>query len=134
MAHVTVQARISPELKEEVDAILFAIGLSTAEAIRLFLQQTVNSGGLPFQPTAKHANADMLDSMLELENGGGMVFESTEDLFTDWKSQLAPLEIRQSTRFRREIKWLARQGVNLADMEGVVSILAAQEPLDVKSR
>jgi DNA-damage-inducible protein J len=86
MPNVTVQARISPELKDEVDATLSAIGLSTAEAIRLFLQQTVNSGGLPFQPTAKRPNDDTLEAMLELENGGGTVFESTDDLFADWKS------------------------------------------------
>ncbi len=86
MANVTVQARISPELKEEVDATLSAIGLSTAEAIRLFLQQTVNSGGLPFQPTATRPNRGTLEAMLELENGGGTVFESTDDLFADWKS------------------------------------------------
>lgn len=86
MANVTVQARISPELKEEVDATLSAIGLSTAEAIRLFLQQTVNSGGLPFQPTAKRPNADTLEAMIELEDGGGTVFESVDDLFADWKS------------------------------------------------
>lgn len=83
MANVTVQARINPELKEAADATLAAIGLSIAEAIRLFLQQTVNSGGLPFQPAAKRPNADTLEAMLELESGGGTRFESTEDLFAD---------------------------------------------------
>jgi len=86
MANATVQARISPELKEQAELVLAEIGLSTADAIRVFLQQTVNSGGLPFQPTAKRPNAETLDAMLELENGGGQVFESTEDLFADWKA------------------------------------------------
>lgn len=86
MANVTVQARISPELKEQADATLAAIGISTAEGIRLFLQQTVNSGGLPFKPTAKRPNAETLEAMLELENGGGTVFESADDLFADWQS------------------------------------------------
>ncbi|MBK8431142.1 MAG: type II toxin-antitoxin system RelB/DinJ family antitoxin [Chloroflexi bacterium] len=49
----TVQARISPELKEEAEAIFASMGMTTAEAIRIFLQQTVNMGGLPFQPMAK---------------------------------------------------------------------------------
>ena len=43
MPNVTVKARISPELKEQAKAILSEIGLSTADAIRVFLQQTVNS-------------------------------------------------------------------------------------------
>jgi len=86
MANITMQARISPELKQQAEAILAAIGLSTADAIRLFLQQTVNSGGLPFQPSAKRPNAETLAAMLELEKGGGQTFASTEELFADWKS------------------------------------------------
>ena len=86
MANVTVQARISPELKKEAEAILAEIGLTTADAIRVFLQQTVNSGGLPFRPTAKRPNAETLEAMLELENGGGQTFDSTDALFADWRS------------------------------------------------
>ena len=86
MANITVQARISPELKEQSEAILAAMGLSTADAIRLFLQQTVNSGGLPFQPTPKRPNIETMEAMMELKHGGGQVFESTEDLFTDWRN------------------------------------------------
>ncbi|MBP7964222.1 MAG: type II toxin-antitoxin system RelB/DinJ family antitoxin [Caldilineaceae bacterium] len=86
MPNVTVQARITPELKNEADAILGAIGLTTAEAIRVFLQQIVNSGGLPFQPTAKRPNTETLEAMLELENGGGQMFDSVEALFADWRT------------------------------------------------
>ena len=86
MPNVTVQARITPELKEEAEVILGAIGLTSAEAIRVFLQQIVNSGGLPFQPTAKRPNAETLDAMLELENRGGHVFDSAEALFADWRA------------------------------------------------
>jgi len=85
MANVTVQARVSPELKEQAEAILAEIGLSTADAIRLFLQQTVNAGGLPFQPTAKRPNAETVEAMNELAHGGGEVFASTEALFADWR-------------------------------------------------
>lgn len=86
MANVTVQARVSPELKEEAEAVFSAIGLSTAEAIRVFLQQAVNSGGLPFRPAAKTPNAETLAAMIELEDRGGQLFATTEELFADWKS------------------------------------------------
>ena len=33
MANVTVQARVSPELKQEAEAVFSAIGMSTAEAM-----------------------------------------------------------------------------------------------------
>lgn len=86
MTNVTVRARISPELKEEAETILAEIGLSTSDAIRVFLQQTVNTGGLPFQPTARRPNAETLGAMAELESSGGQIFDSTEELFADWRS------------------------------------------------
>ena len=64
MSKVTVQATINPELKKQAEAVFAALGLSTADAIRLFLQQTVNVGGLPFQPMVKRPNADTLEAML----------------------------------------------------------------------
>ncbi len=84
MSNVTVQARISQELKQEAETVLSAIGMTTAEAIRVFLQQTVNSGGLPFQPTAKRPNVETLAAMTELEDAGGELFASTDELFADW--------------------------------------------------
>lgn len=86
MSNVTVQARISSELKQEAEAVFSAVGMSTAEAIRIFLQQVVNSGGLPFQPTAKQPNAETLAAMAELEERGGQVFVTTDELFTDWET------------------------------------------------
>ena len=86
MPNVTVQARVSPELKQEAEAVLSDIGLSTADAIRVFLKQVVNSGGLPFQPTAKIPSAETREAIMELEKGGGEVFETTDELFADWKS------------------------------------------------
>jgi len=85
MSNVTIQARVSAELKQEAEAVFAAIGMSTAEAIRVFLQQAVNSGGLPFQPTAKAPNAETLAAMMELEDRGGQVFSTTDELFADWK-------------------------------------------------
>jgi DNA-damage-inducible protein J len=86
MSNVTIQSRVSPELKQQAEAIFGALGLSTSDAIRMFLQQSVNVGGLPFQPTVKRPNQDTLDAMKELESGGGHVFSSTAELFADWKN------------------------------------------------
>ena len=86
MSTVTIQSRVSPELKKQAEAIFAALGLSTSDAIRMFLQQAVNTGGLPFQPTVKHPNAETLEAMAELEAGGGQVFRSTDELFVDWRN------------------------------------------------
>jgi DNA-damage-inducible protein J len=80
MSNVTVQARVSAELKQEAEAVFSAIGLSTAEAIRVFLQQAVNKGGLPFQPTARTPNSETRAAMMEFEDGGGERFATTDEL------------------------------------------------------
>jgi DNA-damage-inducible protein J len=85
MSNVTVQTRVSAELKQEANAVFAAIGMSTAEAIRIFLQQAVNSGGLPFQPTVKIPNAETKQAMDELDEEGGQTFHTTGELFADWK-------------------------------------------------
>jgi len=84
MSSVAVQSRVSPELKAQAEAIFTALGLSTTDAIRMFLQQAVNTGGLPFQPTIRRPNAETLEAPRELESGGGKVFQTTAGLFADW--------------------------------------------------
>jgi DNA-damage-inducible protein J len=84
MANDTVQVRVTPELKAEAESVFKSLGLKTSEAIRLFLQQSVNSGGLPFQPMAKQPNADTIEAMEELDRGGGERFKNSDDLFKSW--------------------------------------------------
>lgn len=83
MANVTVQSRIKPELKEKAEAVFSAIGLSTSDAIRMFLQQSVNVGGLPFRPTTKLPNAETLEAMKELAKGEGKIFKDTQEFYED---------------------------------------------------
>ncbi len=52
-ATTAVQIRIKTELKEKSEKILHGMGLNISDGLRLFLQQVVNSNGLPFQPTVK---------------------------------------------------------------------------------
>ncbi len=44
----TVRARIEPSLKNEVEAVLDTLGLSTTEAITIFYKQIQLRHGLPF--------------------------------------------------------------------------------------
>jgi DNA-damage-inducible protein J len=85
MSNVTIQSRVSPELKQQAEAVFGALGLSTSDAIRMFLQQSVNVGGLPFQPVVKRPNDETLEAMKEMDSGGGQVFHSSADLFADWR-------------------------------------------------
>lgn len=44
-----VHARIDPKLKKSAERVFASLGLSTTEAIRLFLKQVELHKGLPFQ-------------------------------------------------------------------------------------
>ncbi len=66
---VTVQSRINPELKKHADAVFADMGMSIADAIRIFLHQSVNVGGLPFQPVSKIPNAQTIAAFAEIEQG-----------------------------------------------------------------
>lgn len=44
-----VHARIDPKLKRSAERVFANLGLSTTEAIRLFLKQVEMHNGLPFQ-------------------------------------------------------------------------------------
>lgn len=45
-----------------------------------------------------------------------------------------PLIVRQATSFRRDVKRLLRQGVELSLLEAVVETLVAQQQLDARYR
>lgn len=49
----TVQIRMNGELKTQVEELYRSLGTSFAEAVRMFAQQSLREGGLPFRPTLK---------------------------------------------------------------------------------
>jgi len=65
----TVRARVDGQLKEEVEAILSQIGLSTSQAITLFLKRIKYEKGIPFE--LKVPNATTLQAMAEAKNNDG---------------------------------------------------------------
>jgi DNA-damage-inducible protein J len=77
----TIRARVEPELKSEAEAILKEVGLSSSEAMRLFLYQIVRQRGLPFE--LKIPNAETMAAIEELEAGKGVSVNSLEDLLDD---------------------------------------------------
>lgn len=49
----TMQIRMNGELKAQVEELYRELGTSFAEAVRIFAQQSLREGGLPFRPTLK---------------------------------------------------------------------------------
>lgn len=79
-----VNFRIDPELKASAEAVFAAIGLSAGEACRMFFKQVAMQKGLPFQ--AKIPNAQTLEALLEIEDGGGERFANVDEMFASWKN------------------------------------------------
>lgn len=76
-----VTARVEPRLKKASEHILRGLGVSTTEAIIMFLRQVELHKGLPFE--VKMPNPESLKAMHELDAGKGKVFSgSTADFFT----------------------------------------------------
>jgi DNA-damage-inducible protein J len=65
-----IHARIDPRLKKSAEAIFSRIGLSTTEAIRLFLKQVELHRGLPFP--VKTPNEETIAAMRETNTGKGL--------------------------------------------------------------
>ncbi len=61
-----IHARVDPELHESTAEIFSRIGISTTEAIRLFLKQVELHQGLPF--SVKIPNAETVAAMKEANN------------------------------------------------------------------
>jgi len=55
-----VRARVDDRLKRESEQILDALGLTTTEAIRIFLHQVRIHKGMPFDLRLKEDNSDIL--------------------------------------------------------------------------
>lgn len=49
----TLQVRMDGELKSQVEELYRSLGTSFAEAVRIFAQQSIREGGMPFRPTLK---------------------------------------------------------------------------------
>jgi len=74
----TVRARVDSNLKQEVEEILKEIGLSTSQAITLFLKRIKYERGIPFE--LKVPNATTIKAMEEAKENIGETINFEEFL------------------------------------------------------
>ena len=74
----TVRARVDGQLKHEVEEILSEIGLSTSQAITLFLKRIKYEKGIPFE--LKVPNVVTLQAMEEAKSNDGEIVSLDEFL------------------------------------------------------
>ena len=67
MKTAAINARIAPDLKEDVESILARLGVTTTQAITMYFEQIRMNKGLPF--SVRIPNDETLQAMREAETG-----------------------------------------------------------------
>lgn len=70
-----INARVEPKLKASAEAVLDRIGLSTTDAVTMFLKQVVAHKGLPFE--ARVPNRETVRALRDAEAGRTERFSGT---------------------------------------------------------
>lgn len=65
----TLNIRIEPELKREVETTLNDLGMNIAEAVTIFLKQVVMTNSIPFSIRKPKLNAETIKAIEEVEQG-----------------------------------------------------------------
>jgi DNA-damage-inducible protein J len=77
----TINTRIEPKLKAKAEHIFQEVGLSSAEAIRLFYKQVCLNNGLPFE--VKIPNKKTVKAIQDAKTRKTQKAKSVSDIFKD---------------------------------------------------
>jgi len=82
----TIQIRVENSIKEQSDSLFEELGLTTNDAIKIFLKKAINTQSIPFEVSKKIPNAITLQALEEAiiihnEKENSEEFSSTEDFF-----------------------------------------------------
>ncbi len=77
-----INARVDKRVKDKAQKVLSKVGMTTTDAVNLFLHQIILHNGLPFE--VRVPNKDTRAALAELEAGKGDVHTgATQDIFED---------------------------------------------------
>lgn len=81
----TITIRVDPELKRKTEKTLDDLGLTTTQAVTIFLKQGIMRKGLPFPVSMPNAETrKAMDDIAKRRNV--KTFENTDALFADLES------------------------------------------------
>lgn len=74
----TINMRVDPQIKAEVESLYASFGMTLTEAINIFLHKSILEGGLPFDVRQPRYNAETESAMREARDiiGGKLPSES----------------------------------------------------------
>ena len=84
-----INARVAPALKKQAEAILSSLGVSTSEAVTMFLHQVVLHNGMPFP--VRVPNAETVAAIMEAQEHPERLtrYESVDDLMKEIDQEIA---------------------------------------------
>ena len=80
-----LHVRIEPELKKRVEGMLKSLGLTTADAINIFLSQVDLTGGIPFEVRLPKPKPELIAALVEARRFSkeGKEFSSIEEMLQE---------------------------------------------------
>jgi DNA-damage-inducible protein J len=91
-----IRSRIEPDLKKQSTEVLADLGLDLSAAIRLFLRQVVEVGGLPFE--VKKPTPETVAAMTEARAMSAVRFDSAKELFDGLDQQTGKGKARAAVK------------------------------------
>lgn len=82
--NATVRARVDESLKFNAETVLKELGLTTSQAINIFLKKVVSEQGIPFE--LKVPSDRLKKSMDEAKNSEGTFHDNIDGMMKDLKS------------------------------------------------
>ena len=84
MLNATVRARVDETLKYDAEHIFKEIGLTTSQAINIFLKKVVATKSIPFD--LKVPSAQLQTAMNEARSNQGTIHNNIDEMMEDLKS------------------------------------------------
>jgi len=76
----TIQVRVDDILKDSADELFSSLGLDTSTAIRIFLNASLQTGGIPFAVTHGVNNDSSIRDALNYRKSGGKFLTAEQSL------------------------------------------------------
>jgi DNA-damage-inducible protein J len=92
-----IRSRIEPDLKQQSAEVLANLGLDLSAAIRLFLRQVVEVGGLPFE-VRKQPTPETITAMMEARAMTAARNGTAQELFDELDKKASKGKTRVTTK------------------------------------
>lgn len=82
----SINIRIEPNAKSQVEDLYNSLGITLSDAIKMFIYQSIQLGGLPFTPRVIQPNATTKMAMQEskdIAESHNARFSTAEEMFDD---------------------------------------------------